>query len=72
MQITTFRAITVSAPSLPANPAGGAEIQAALTTVSGDALANEEVLVRIEYSSINYKDVMAVQAHPGVSSRTYR
>ena len=66
MQITTFRAITVSAPSLPANLSAGADIQAALTTVSGDALANEEVLVRIEYSSINYKDVMAVQAHPGI------
>ena len=66
MHTASFRAITVSAPSLPAPPAGAAQIQAALTTVSGDALAQEEVLVRIEYSSLNYKDVLAVQAHPGI------
>ena len=69
MPIDPFLAIIVSEQSLSDNnvPAKVAETQASLSTVSVDDLADEEVFVRIEYSSINYKDVLACQAHPGVA-----
>ncbi len=63
-----FRAIVVSdqqppnGQPLPKN----SNLKASLTTITPDQLADEAVLVRIEYSSINYKDVLATQAHPGV------
>jgi len=68
MPIDPFPAIIVSAEPLDDNqPAVRSKVQASLTDVSIDDLADAEVLVRIEYSSINYKDVLAAQAHPGVA-----
>ena len=67
MPIDPFRAIVVPAPSKNDEAADASKIQASLTNASIEDLNDEEVLVRIEYSSINYKDVLAVQAHPGVA-----
>ena len=60
-----YRAIVVSDQPLPKN----SKIKASLTTVSPENLSDAQVRVRIEYSAINYKDVLAVQAHPGVAKK---
>ena len=60
-----YRAIVVSDQPLPKN----SKIKASLTTIAPEELADSEVRVRVEYSAINYKDVLAVQAHPGVAKK---
>ena len=60
-----FRAIVVSDQPLPKN----SKIKASLTTISPEKLADTQVRVRVEYSAINYKDVLAIQAHPGVAKK---
>ena len=67
MPIDPFRAIVVPSPSGNDEAADASKIKASLTAVSIGDLAQADVLVRIEYSSINYKDVLACQAHPGVA-----
>ena len=67
MPTKPFRAIVVSDQPSVKNP----NLQASLTTVSMDDLVDpnipdQDVLVQIEYSSINYKDALAAQAHPGI------
>ncbi len=42
------------------------KISAALQEISKDQLPPGEVLVRVAYSSLNYKDVLAVTGKPGV------
>ena len=60
-----YRAIVVSDQPLPKN----SKIKASLTTIAPEKLADAQVRVRVEYSAINYKDVLAVQAHPGVAKK---
>ena len=60
-----FRAIVVSDQPHPKNPT----IKASLTTIAPEKLADAEVRVRVDHSAINYKDVLAVQAHPGVAKK---
>ena len=60
-----YRAIVVSDQPLPKN----SKIKASLTTLASEKLADAQVRVRVEYSAINYKDVLAVQAHPGVAKK---
>ena len=42
------------------------KVSAAVETIALDDLAPGEVLIRVAYSSLNYKDALACQAHPGV------
>ena len=60
-----YRAIVVSDQPPPKN----SKIKASLTTIAPEKLADAQVRVRVEYSAINYKDVLAVQAHPGVAKK---
>ena len=60
-----FRAIVVSDQPLPKN----SKIKASLTTIAPEKLTDSQVRIRVEYSAINYKDVLAVQAHPGVAKK---
>ena len=61
-----YRAIVVSDQPLPKN----SKIKASLTTLAPEKPADAQVRVRVEYSAINYKDVLAVQAHPGVAKKS--
>ena len=40
-----------------------------LTELSRDELPPGDVLIRVRYSSLNYKDALAAQGHPGVAAR---
>ncbi|WEO77602.1 oxidoreductase [Cryobacterium sp. SO2] len=63
MSATEFRAIVVTRTE----DESGARIQsAALTTVGNDALMDGDVTVAVEFSSINYKDGLALMGKPGV------
>src|SRR4051794_40205150 len=44
----------------------GGKVSAQVERLSLDDLPADEVLIRIEYSSLNYKDALASQGHPGV------
>src|SRR4051812_43404347 len=44
----------------------GGKVSAQVERLSLDDLPADEVLIRIEYSSLNYKDALAAQGHPGV------
>lgn len=44
------------------------EVTAAPESKTIDDLPGGEVLIKVEYSSLNYKDALACQAHPGVAS----
>jgi acrylyl-CoA reductase (NADPH) len=55
----TFRCFLV-------NKAGKAEATAAVAEKSLDDLPPGEVLIRVAYSSLNYKDALAAKGHPGV------
>lgn len=52
--VTTFRAVLVT------------ETSASITNIERDQLPPGEVLVRVAYSSLNYKDGLAVTGKPGV------
>jgi len=45
---------------------GAGKISAQLERLSLHDLPSDEVLIRVEYSSLNYKDALASQGHPGV------
>lgn len=45
---------------------GTGNISRSIKSLSLDDLAADEVLVRVEYSSLNYKDALAAGGHPGV------
>jgi putative YhdH/YhfP family quinone oxidoreductase len=45
----------------------GEAISAALTTRPTAELPAGDVLIRVQYSSLNYKDALAAQGHPGVA-----
>ena len=40
--------------------------KAKVERISKDDLPPGDVLIRVEYSSLNYKDALASQGHPGV------
>src|SRR6478735_2135965 len=42
------------------------EVSAQIERLSTDDLPAGEVLIEVEYSSLNYKDALASQGHPGV------
>lgn len=42
------------------------EVSASVEKIATSDLPAGEVLIRVEYSSLNYKDALACQAHPGV------
>ncbi len=42
------------------------QVSAAVEQISTDDLPAGDVLIRVDYSSLNYKDALACQAHPGV------
>src|SRR3954447_1982244 len=44
----------------------GGKVSAQVERLSLDDLPADEVLIRAEYSSLNYKDALASQGHPGV------
>src|SRR4051812_46937610 len=44
----------------------GGKVSAQVERLSLDDLPADEVLIRVEYSSLNYKDALASQGHPGV------
>ena len=44
-------------------------VSAAVEQITADDLPAGDVLIRVEYSSLNYKDALACQAHPGVVRR---
>ena len=41
-------------------------VSARVETITQDQLPDDDVLVRVAYSSLNYKDALACQGHPGV------
>ena len=42
------------------------EVSARIEELSVEQLPPDDVLIRVEYSSLNYKDALACQGHPGV------
>ena len=64
MSATEFRAIVVTRTE---DESGKRTQSAALTTVTDDALMAGDVTVDVEYSSINYKDGLALMGKPGVA-----
>jgi len=63
MTAPEFRAIVVTRTE---DEAGKRTQSAALTTVGADALMDGDVTINVEYSSINYKDGLALMGRPGV------
>src|SRR5262245_46732719 len=55
----TFRCFLV-------NKAGKADTTAAVAEKSLEDLPLGDVLIRVAYSSLNYKDALAAKGHPGV------
>mgnify|MGYP002624572851 CR=1 FL=1 len=45
------------------------EVHREITSVSPEELPPGDVTIRVEYSSLNYKDALAAQGHPGVVSK---
>ena len=45
------------------------EVTRALTELPREDLPPGDVLIRVRYSSLNYKDALAAQGHPGVAAR---
>jgi acrylyl-CoA reductase (NADPH) len=64
MTATEFRAILVTRSE---DEAGKRTQSAALTTVTDDMLTDGDVTVAVEFSSINYKDGLALTGRPGVA-----
>jgi acrylyl-CoA reductase (NADPH) len=64
MAANEFRAILVTRTE---DEAGKRHQSAALTTVAADALMDGDVTVAVEFSSINYKDGLALTGKPGVA-----
>ncbi len=62
MSNTTFRGVLVTQPE--------GKFNAAITDIPADQLPAGDVLIRVAYSSLNYKDGLAVTGKPGVI-RTY-
>ena len=42
------------------------QLRRSVTSLPADQLGTGDVLIRVRYSSLNYKDALAAQAHPGV------
>lgn len=63
MAATEFRALVVTRTE---DEAGTRVQSSALTTVTDDALMAGDVTVAVDYSSINYKDGLALMGKPGV------
>jgi acrylyl-CoA reductase (NADPH) len=63
MSATEFRAIVVTRTE---DETGRRRQNAALTTVGDDTLMDGDVTVAVEYSSINFKDGLALTGKPGV------
>jgi len=57
---------TDSFPCLMVRRADDGKVQYALESISVDQLPPGEVLIEVEFSSLNYKDALACRAHPGV------
>lgn len=57
--VRTFKAYRVDSPP-------GGELRAEVTALPLDALPPDELLIRVHYSSLNYKDALAAIGHPGV------
>ena len=64
MTATEFRAIVVTRTE---DEAGKRSQTSALTRVSDEALMDGDVTVAVEFSSINYKDGLALMGKPGVA-----
>jgi acrylyl-CoA reductase (NADPH) len=64
MAATEFRAIVVTRTE---DEAGTRSQSSALTTVGDDMLMDGDVTVQVEFSSINYKDGLALMGKPGVA-----
>jgi acrylyl-CoA reductase (NADPH) len=64
MAANQFRAIMVTRTE---DETGKRTQSAALTTVADDTLMDGDVTVAVEYSSINYKDGLALMGKPGVA-----
>ena len=45
---------------------GAGKVTAAVETICLDDLPSGDVLIQVKFSSLNYKDALACQAHPGV------
>jgi putative YhdH/YhfP family quinone oxidoreductase len=45
------------------------KVAANLTTLAKEDLPAGDVLIRVDYSSLNYKDALAMRGHPGVVAR---
>lgn len=58
-----FRAIVVEKS---ADATGGEEVRSRLTTMDVDALMPGSVTIAVDYSSINFKDGLAISGRPGV------
>jgi acrylyl-CoA reductase (NADPH) len=58
MPNTTFRGVLVTQPD--------GKFHAAITDIPSDQLPQGDVLIRVAYSSLNYKDGLAVTGKPGV------
>jgi acrylyl-CoA reductase (NADPH) len=59
-------AIDDSFPCLMVRKDNFGTVTAAVEVISPDELPADEVLIEIAYSSLNYKDAMAADGHPGV------
>src|SRR6188472_2288973 len=64
MSATEFRAIVVTRTE---DESGKRTQSSALTTLGNDALMDGDVTVAVEFSSINYKDGLALMGKPGVA-----
>lgn len=47
----------------------GGQVSHQVSTLGVDDLPEEEVLVKVDFSSLNYKDVLAICGHPGIIRR---
>jgi acrylyl-CoA reductase (NADPH) len=57
---------TKSFPAFVVRKDAGGRVTAGVEHLSSDKLPTGDVLIRVAYSSLNYKDALASQGHPGV------
>ena len=57
---------TTSFPAFVARKDADGHVTARVERLTVDDLPAGEVLIRVAYSSLNYKDALASQGHPGV------
>jgi acrylyl-CoA reductase (NADPH) len=69
MEQESFRCFLVERPAATGDAPGSGPVRARVTTRAVSDLPAGEVLVRVRWSALNYKDALAATGHPGVVKR---